>query len=135
MTDILNMQAGEEMDALVAEKVMKWHIASDRNVPEHWEDEDGRWGAGIGKYPEDDAEFLHTLDFHPSESILWAWEVVEKMESEYRMPAAIIRSAILDGWSAEFLTENAGLDIVSVEADTPELAICRAALLAVENND
>ena len=82
--EILKMEAGREMDALMAEKVMGWHLVTDKDGWKHWGDKDGRWGAGMNQSSHDDyedGEDFHVLHWHPSESILWAWEVVEKLVS------------------------------------------------------
>lgn len=121
--DIMKLE-GEELDRAVAELVMGWHVIFSHGS-NHWEDADGRWGAGVGRYPEDDDEFLHTLDFHPSESILWAWEVVEKIP----LPFCLTQSAIKDGWCAEFLPDDSN-ETINCIADTAPLAISRAALIA-----
>jgi hypothetical protein len=65
--------------------------------------------------------------FHPSSEICCAWEVVEKIG----LPVAVIQSALGDDdFSCEFMM-NADGDTVCGNADTPMLAICRAALMAV----
>jgi hypothetical protein len=108
------------MDKAVAELVMGWHVETE-NEHTHWITSDDKWGAGIGKYPEYDDEFLHTLDFHPSESLLWAWEVVEKMQGGLRFELRRIPSGFWEYFGEE----------MSAEANTAPLAISRAALLAV----
>src|SRR5512139_113235 len=86
--EILNMPAGREMDALIAEKVMGWHKGkyhfydgtSINEVVSDWLDSEGHYKCGIGTEDGfEDNEDFHLLRWHPSESILWAWEVVEKL--------------------------------------------------------
>ena len=129
---IENMPAGKEMDEMVAEKVMGWHKGtltfsdgSTLSGKEDWLDAEGHYMHGIKQengWYEDDEDF-HLLHWHPSESILWAWEVVEKMLGE-------------DCFGESLFLENHGLiwDAGFREhayADTAPLAICRAALLTV----
>lgn len=127
----------EEIDVLVAEKVMGWHkgiYVSEldghvyTSTSESWLDADGHYMCGIGRYPEYDSENLHTIDWHPSESILWAWEIVEKLHIAVLSPSCWYASGEyknIDSYSAE-----AGG--YSAFADTAPLAICRVALLVVE---
>ena len=128
--EILNMPAGREMDALVAEKVMGWHIETDDSGWGHWADANGHWGAGINQDDTDDYEDdedFHILHWHPSQSIKWAWEVVEQVTKKSKFTVIEIRGGnelyqiafwypLKDSWHAEGLLP---------------LAICRAALLTV----
>jgi len=123
--EILNMPAGREIDALVAEKVMGWHLATDKDGWKKWVDEYDCFMRGMKQddspFSEDDEDF-NLLHWHPSESILWAWEVVEKL-AFYQ----IITKANGAGYSAR-------VNSIRCEAPTAPLAICRAALLAVMEN-
>lgn len=134
--EILNMEAGRDMDMLIAEKVMGWHkgnyvFSSGKTIGEcddDWLDADGRFMCGIareGEY-EDDEDF-NLLHWHPSESILWAWEVVEKLIS-MKWEFYTERVGVL--WWVLFENDCNILDRCA-EADTAPLAICRASLLAV----
>lgn len=122
--EIPNLPAGRELDALIAIEVMGWHKEV-RDGFDHWiENESGRFMCGVGKYSghEDDEDF-HILNWHPSESMLWAWEVVEKMQSNgycFDADGNALRRRIRFGIGQEI-----------AEAKTMPLAICRAALLAV----
>lgn len=124
MIDILNMQAGEEMDKLVAERVMKWKRAHLDYV--FWQpsasEENLRYCSST--MPQTLRDFALFSPFHPSRDIADAWEVTKKIDA----PVAVIQSMVKDGWSAEFYYDA---EIIQATADTPSLAICRAALLAV----
>ena len=118
--EILNMRAGREMDALIAEKVMQ-----------HWVKRDViMWQEGI-KRKEEYSEGFTTLA-HYSTDIADAWTVVEKMKSKhFRM---YYKSAPFQkddneplGWTCSM----SGFEFMPEHADTAPLAICRAALLAV----
>jgi hypothetical protein len=133
--EILNMPAGSEMDALVAEKVMGWHIVADKDGWRHWDNVDGYYSSGILQCDGDneDEEDFHIIHWHPSESILWAWEVVEKFvstaERGYAKWQVVIHSDGMERWIADFKDDP--LHTTNCSAPTAPLAICRAALLAV----
>lgn len=126
---IEKMEAGEAIDALVAEKVMDWqlHAAFDPDVLGRFSNWiDTKTGAGMCQPDE----------FQPSTDIAAAWMVVEKF------PAIVIqRASSADGSTVGYrcslpLTPNierlAGLQRATIDADaeTAPLAICRAALFA-----
>ena len=119
--DIRNMEAGRELDALVAEKVMGWQWYDGHGTagPSYWETQGG--------------EFAHFGEFEPSTDIAAAWEVVEKM-AELVGPISV-------AWGS-FGTEGNMASVMAfmgnppgVVAPTAPLAICRAALLAVMERD
>lgn len=118
--DYSTMEAGREMDKLIAENVMGLHISTDEHGWQSWRDSDDRYQHAVGRYDgyEDDEDF-HTINWHPSESILWAWEVVEKFRCY-----AVGKSYISGRYYAH-------LGTVQAEAESIPLAICRAALMAV----
>ena len=124
--EILNMPAGEEIDKLVAEKVMGWHIVEIRDGGRNqFVDSDGHYQHIVSRYDYyEDGEDFNTICWHPSESILWAWEVVEKLK-EYSL--WIDLNASPDGYQVGFAD-------YFVFAESAPLAICRAALLCVVNN-
>ena len=123
------MEAGREMDALVAEKIMGLvpcqndchKIGSPRYLP-------GLCHA----QPDSPDEGGETAQY--STSISAAWEVVEKMWDRGYM-ADVYQSDCEGTWSAEFLPKNdmdsAGVEWGGSMAPTAPLAICRAALKAV----
>lgn len=125
--DYSTMEAGREMDKLIAENVMGLHISTDEHGRQSWRDSDDRYQHAVGRYDgyEDDEDF-HTINWHPSESILWAWEVVEKLH-------LIIGESVGSDGSHWYCTNRWDEDDATVEvcADTAPLAICRAALMAV----
>ena len=107
--DVLKMEAGREMDALVAEKVMGLsYILFDGTDP-HQEE----------------------LTPHYSTDIAAAWEVVEKLRKSYdvvidlddELASCRILKRVNDEWIREIVVEQ-------IFESTP-YAICRAALLAV----
>jgi len=109
--EILRMEAGPELDRLVAEQIMGWSEGKHFKVGDF----------GVVKLGE-------VIDiWSPSSDIAAAWEVVKElydrelgieMYGEKKFP-----------WEAEILIP--GGRPVSVQAETLPLAICRAALLAV----
>lgn len=120
------------MDTLVAERVMGWRkvLEGDKESVwrDRWEDCDGHYRHAISRYDgyEDDEDF-HTICWHPSESILWAWEVVEKMPDDTELKLEQVK--LSDLWVAGFYkSDNV---IYQAAADIAPLAICRAALLVV----
>jgi hypothetical protein len=138
--EILNMPAGREMDALVAEKVMGWKFIIRDDGHKYWGSQDDGFAHGTQQnddYYEDDEDF-HILHWHPSESILAAWEVVEKM------PYFELKRYKDNSWNCWSKKCPAGNDthIMSNTStgfrcgcedawgDTAPLAICRASLLA-----
>jgi hypothetical protein len=114
--EILNMPAGKEMDALIAEKVMGWHRHGSS-----WHDD-----AGYCAYNEQETWEPH---FEPSRKIEDAWEVVEKLCNETGCDVVKVCKRdpeLLRGeWSCNF---GRGFEAFG---DTATLAICRAALMAV----
>ena len=107
--EILNMEAGREMDALIAEKVMGLRV-----IRADWEPHNrGIKFDDFGNYSQD---------------IAAAWEVVEKLRltitPNHCYPVVKARWCV----DTELKGKN---DIWLVGAETAPLAICKAALLAV----
>ena len=102
MTDIRNMPAGPEMDALVADKVM--HMPS-------WIQETANDYKG----------------WRPSTDMAAAWDA----GTATNLPMCVTQSQLKDGWTCYFLLDD-DWNTVEASADTAPLAICRAALLAVQ---
>jgi len=137
------MNAGRELDALIAEKVMGWHLHTDKHSHTYWADIDNRFMVGISPYEDDfgysnlgDDEDFHTLHWHPSESILWAWQVVEKLLPNFRIEYYLNDESHTDytdapGWHADFWLDG-GTGCAEGCATAP-LAICLAALKATGN--
>jgi hypothetical protein len=131
--EIMNMPAGQEMDVLIAEKVMGWHAVMENGF-NHWVNVDGGFQCGVAPYDGfEDEEDFHTLKWHPSESILWAWEVVEKLHPncsfllDYDDPQTIESLK----WCCLFFDKDEPYKEYEARANTAPLAICRAALLAI----
>lgn len=125
--EILNMPAGREIDNFVAEKVMGWHIATDQ-FGSDWVDSENRYQHKVSSDDYDDDENFHLIAWHPSESIMWAWEVVDEMKKRGRN-----FQMIQYAYNRTYATFENGLDSdnwteANGEGCTP-LAICRAALL------
>jgi hypothetical protein len=100
------MPAGLKMDALVAEKVMGWK----------WDDRDECFYNEKGE--------SRITFFHPfSTDITAVWEVVEKMS--FIPMGGFVLTENRGGWTAHW----PGVDVF---APTVPLAICRAALMAME---
>ncbi len=138
--EIMQVEAGREMDALVAEQVMGWEwddfdgdrclIGPDVKIngltwiPIYWPNRDQQY-AGEASLPEYSKKIAH------------AWEVVEKMNEHFKdeaKPAGMLwlnfcEIARVSGgrfWRAKFgVHPNQYIGV----ADTAPLAICRAALL------
>lgn len=108
--DYDNMPAGQDIDSLVAEKVMGWQRSNSMYM--QWDTADGlvTWAeTSFGS-------------FRPSVDIGAALKVLEKVPSEW----SVGMHRTLDGkWSADY-----GLG--QAYADTAPLAICRAALKAMD---
>jgi hypothetical protein len=128
--------AGRELDALVAERVMGWQVDTDKEG--YWCNDAG-WTGWLVPESEADARYEQDRCWRPSTDITAAWQVVEHIKEregcgffvawnkpEYGRPAH---------WSAGFIeagNDGHGHDYTAeVEADTAQLAICKAALAAV----
>lgn len=109
--EILKMEAGPEMDRLVAEKVMRFVF---EDLPLTDEDKPEPRTFWIGP------------PMPYSTNIKAAWMVVEKMHDSGWFFSITRYSNCTDPWNAEF-----GSVLPRVHAPTAPLAICRAALLAV----
>lgn len=128
------MPAGREMDALVAEKVMEWSTWYDNRVelypPEGSEENRGRWTKRGGI-------LMPALIPSYSTSIADAWLVVEKIKGSSDQDLFTIQQEDMHpglweaGWMEYLPYEGGYLKLSSVAATAP-LAICRAALKAVQ---
>ena len=136
--NIDEMPAGRELDALVAKKVMGWRITA-------WNDGEP-WGnrevfppfEPINGIPADCDCISHSEAGEPphySTDIAAAWEVVEKMEACPYPHGAEIGSAYVDGLDGYIVAFGRGgpepIDVAEFAVTAP-LAICRAALKAVD---
>lgn len=126
--DYDELKAGPDLDKLVAERVMGWHLVdiNTGDVP-YWV-----WF--------DSNSHLQTeaVLWKPSEWISCAWQVVEKWIKDFDIPGHdpfILMCNPKGLWECSFNVEWTWegpemLDTI-VRADTAPLAICRAALKAV----
>lgn len=129
--EILNMPAGREMDALIAEKVMGKRVfcANEElgGIVSGSIVRQGVWQmCEDGAMYDDRTVYAESIP-HYSEGIAAAWEVVEKMQTiDAERPTEILRLPSVDNkWRVRFTTQ-----IFPGWGDTAPLAICRAALLA-----
>jgi hypothetical protein len=117
--DITNMPPSPELDALMAKQVMGWELKqvflSDAYIT--------AWDAGNGYY-------RPVWSWSPSTDIACAFEVVEKMQAEPdEWFFQIARTTVISpNWYAEFGGKM-------VRAETAPLAICRAALAALDKGE
>ena len=113
-------QAGDELDALIATKVMGWTLVKSSMTPRGYPPE--HWLTGVGKY-------RSMLLFTPSTDINNAWLVVETMAvRNYTFNI----SGPDDMWYAIFQRNDALVNFSNRgKADTAPLAICLASLVAV----
>lgn len=143
--EILKMEAGREMDILIAVEIMKWREVFDELKNPYWETD--------FHYNHDESQSLFRVSrtpgtpgknwetdkndwverWSPSTDISAAWEVVEKMIGDgYNFSAA---QSAANGHHPHAIFTNAkdeeDRDNEWQFEDTFPLAICRAALLAV----
>lgn len=125
MIDVDKLEAGPEIDALVAEKVMGWKPDDDDGHA--WEDADGDW-----KAHRKDGPWMDTGEviWSPSTDIAAAWEVVEKF-SKFRIDNHGHYDDPKLRYMCEVYDEARDLHSGRVFGETAPLAICRAALRAV----
>jgi hypothetical protein len=101
------MKAGREMDELVATKVMGWHKGES-------------WG-GTDWFTKDNEYAESVFKWNPSEIIADAWQVVEKLRSEFDYISLEIFPSV----------HYCIIDELEVRAETAPEAICKAALLVM----
>ncbi len=134
--EILAMPAGRELDRLVAKKVMGWTNIHDADGYGHWTGD-----------PPDGYEDMFNCAAHCegelpyySADIAAAWEVVGKMGPLILLLHGLKAGEWTDqagevmccpGWYAEF---RDAVDWFKAWGETPALAICRAALVAMESS-
>ena len=127
------MEPGPELDRLEAEKVMGWKRTTEGAPPgcAYWKDDDGFIQAA-----EDPGG---SLNWSPSTDIAAAWEVVRKMLDsgwgcEIYSPNNPYALEDADKWFVVFAKSGPIVMQLDFRAKAPSapLAICHAALLAVE---
>lgn len=124
--EIDKMEAGPEMDALVAEKVMGWKLGKPRWV--YTEELYGRVKSQAWEGSTKDGMTQTIESWRPSTEITAAWLVVEKIGGVFRLEKYPHPDSFQGYpgicWVADF-------HIASSLAETAPLTICRAALKAV----
>lgn len=143
--DVNELEAGRELDALVAEKVMGLTLrGADRCIVPN----PGEAGYHVGFHIIERADPEHLLGYVPrySTEIAAAWRVVEKLQEATREDDDSCLLVIhFTGTSTGYVASFAGCpyDVDGLEAtpqkfprsamgETAPLAICRAALLSVQ---
>lgn len=111
ISDPASMEAGPELDALIAEKVMGWTRYPD-NGPVAWVDDDGDVRTDKWEPSEEDSHALEALDHVDT----YHW-----VEYDKRRGVFIGAVCTLEPWR-----------VFKAEAPTRALAICRALLMWAE---
>jgi len=127
---ILGLEPGPELDRLIAERVMGWEEGVEFFRRNGWIIVNGRRIPNRAAGTE--------LDWSPSTDIAAAWEVVKKMLGsgwgcEIYSPNNPCALEDIDKWVVVFAKSE--LFDYRAKASSAPLAICRAALLAMETND
>lgn len=128
MIDVDTLEAGPELDALVAEKVMGW-IGRENEL---WTD---RATGKVQKWGTDNCTTINdattSFYFRPSTDIAAAWEIIEKKCIPYVKVDArgLHRGGQHFRWVCQ-IWNGSSAEILGL-AQTAPLAICRAALKAV----
>lgn len=123
------MQAGQELDILVAENVMgyRWCLWLDGTrflAPPEFEDFD----EATGDEPLADEPYAIVINY--SRDISAAWQVVEKMRETWNFKLSALPSRAKRGaWTCSFLRPG-DYPKTNASANTAPLAICIAALRA-----
>ena len=136
------MEAGRELDALVAEKVMGGYVVNPdamANVGEIWywlHPKDGvlcGMPYKVGKMKKWDHQWHR---WKPSTDIAAAWQVVEHMRANVPDYRALRMESVPLGYTVAFYSHKNRLDRIGafVAAETAPCAICLAALKAVGGN-
>ncbi len=125
MTDeeIDQMEAGPEMDALVAEFMIGWRRAPSEDDPAGW-----CWVTEHGRTRGSATALMPTY----STNIAAAWQVVEKLKERF---SSVLVETNPRQYYVDIVTDKGTPSyyrtVADAEADTAPLAICRAALKAV----
>jgi hypothetical protein len=123
--DGAELEAGRELDALVAERVMGWVLTlSPRSIAEADDEEWWSMPSGLVR---------HVDYWRPSTDIAAAWEVVEKLRD---LGFFLDISVAVDRFDVDMRADRMPSDWwlregPLAEATTAPLAICRAALQAI----
>lgn len=124
--EIRNLPAGREMDALVAQQLFGWMFIASNFV------HNLEYGTMIPPNGWKRDNFIPDECPHYSTDIAAAWEVVEKMRG---MALAMTMGKGDDAYQCRIFDGRIAPEAyrVLVSAETAPLAICRAALLAMES--
>lgn len=142
------MEAGPELDTLVAEKVMGWKRMSWReyhgmkkaqgkyngeddrtDLTYSWHNQDGEMNDRLTR---DMSDYGYELpEWSPSTNIKHAWEVVEKFPACFRLEKTF-KDGLFAGWFCEVSSDS---ESFTARGQTAPLAICLAALEAVGIED
>lgn len=122
--EVMSMNAGRELDAMVAEHVMGWELRQVGN------------GSMDGEYYwHDGCDFvdgrLANLEF--STYISAAWEVIEKLHEQNYLFS--ISQSVDAGYTAKFFNRDKECYFVAPYIESAPLAICIAALLTLIKED
>ena len=125
-SDIDAMQPGPELDALVAEKVMGWE-KNDQGMWVMSRSTENGWKQTIN---------IAASQWRPSTSIKVAWEVMEKMRHLGLYPGVGVDGDRWEAWVFDTEPVQGDFSAPKVKATAPiaPLAICKAALKAVQND-
>lgn len=128
LMDVDKLEAGDELDALIAERVMGWtRWRHEDGIVHLHAPEDARWLPRYNAAPTDE-RFTEwdTSTFKASTDIAAAWTVVEKMRTCGHH--FILCDSQVEGWAAEFGQCGPVPTTLRRYAQTAPLAICKAAL-------
>lgn len=159
-THAMDLPAGRELDAMIAERIMGLNVVA-RNWPcgwaegfyqaQHWPQRGHEWFRETGpvyaevqtiwppqvdpRHPDD--PWGPYTDVQPvpfySTDITAAWQVLTHLQEQGYVPSVSRHRSEPDAWWACFSREHRTPDDVGeATGDTAPLAICRAALAAVE---
>ncbi len=125
------MEAGAEMDRLINERVMGWHLAEHT---EHYKALEV-YRRDMGWFDGERFLFWHDAFWSPSKNDIDAIRVLTHLDSKgYHL--VLVNCPGCDeqrakGWACDVIAPNEEDGAISVHAETLQLAICRAALLAL----
>lgn len=114
--EIDKLEAGPALDRLIAEQVMGWKSNGSQTSD------------GLPVYRVKGGQTVWLRDWKPSKRIESAWETVDRMRTASPYPFWFELTARPVGYACNFVGDTAHM----AYALTPALAICRAALLAME---
>lgn len=129
VTETVELVAGKEMDALIAEKVMGWEVTGVLYNSEA--DDSGLPVMSPERYQGVATRYHEVFMWSPSTRIADAWQVVEKMGCCH---IEIVHWGDSDTWQVNIGGTEARRSYTMPQdnwAATTPLAICRAALAAV----